>query len=280
MKKLKYIILFILSIGFFNSCLIDDKTDLNLNSEGESLAGFSTNVIAVAAISDGEEYDFNFKVHLTGPKSLTVSNNIEVTVLAVPLPDTDTSTFAAIEGVHYRIDNPTMTLSADSNHLAELTVTMITKDILTPLEKSPVLTLKISGASGDNNVLANEKTIEITFNYACPSFLAGDYSVETTRGDGGIAHWTETITEIGIGEYVTEYVGTWDPPLNPDWGFVFTDVCDVISVPLQELADMYSNEVWGHAEGEVNPDTGVITILYTIWFAAGNNTYTSVYTPL
>lgn len=277
MKKLKYIIIFILSLGMFNSCLDDDDMNFDLNDDGKNLAGFATNVIAVAAISDGDEYDFDFKMNVTGPTYMTVSNDIEVTVSVVPVSGNDTTT--AIEGTHYRIDNPVITLSEANNHLGKVVVTMLTDGIETPLEKSPVLVLEVTSASGDNNVIANGKTIAITLNYACPSFLAGDYSVVTTRGDGRVVSWTETITETGIGEYVTEYVGTWDPPLNPDWGFIFADVCNVISVPIQDLADMYSNEVWGHSEGEVNP-AGVITIHYTISFDAGNNTYTSVYTPI
>jgi hypothetical protein len=45
------------------------------------------------------------------------------------------------------------------------------------------------------------------------------------------------------------------------------------------LANTYSNAVWSHRPGEYNQETGVITLYYTIEFAAGNRTYTSIFTP-
>ncbi len=272
MKNLKYILLFIFSIGILNSC-IDNDTDLDLNGDVVNLAGFVKNVTAIAAIADDSESDFLFKMGLTGPTSMNVTNDVTVTVAV-----NDSST--AIEGTHFRIDNKTITLTAANNHFENLMVTMITLNIVTPLAKSPVLILDVITATGDGDVINNGKQIAITFNYACPSFLEGDYDVVTTRMDGGLRYWTEHITEIGIGEYLTEYVGTWDPPLNPDYGMVFTDVCDVINVPLQGLADMYSNDVWSHTEGNVDRATGIVTIIYTIEFGSGNQTYSSVYTPV
>jgi hypothetical protein len=274
MKKLKYIIIFILSLGILNSCLIDDETDIENNDQGYNLAGFDDGTVTYAGIADGSEYTFYVEMALIGPTEADVTNDITVTIGVA-----DEST--GVEGEHFRIDNKTITLEAANNHLARIPFTMTTLGIVTPLAENPVVVLEVLDATGDANVIANGKKLTINLSFACPSFLAGDYNVVTTRGDGGVATWSETITEIGTGEYLTEYVGTWNPPLNSEgYGFIFYDLCDVITVPLQGLADIYSNDVWGHKEGSVNPDTGVITIDYTIWFAAGNMTYSSVYTPI
>ncbi|MBI9052359.1 MAG: hypothetical protein JEY96_00990 [Bacteroidales bacterium] len=273
MKKIKYIIVFLLSIGLLNSCLIDNDTDLDKNEEGKNFFTFNVKQTSLAGIADGSEYTFKLQIALSGPTSMDVTSDLQAVIVA-----DEAST--AVEGTHYRIDNPTVTITKENNYLAELELTMITVGIVTPLDASPLLLLKVSNVTGSADVIADGKPITISLDYACPSFLAGDYDVVTTRGDGGVRYWSETITNIGVGKYLTEYVGTWDPPLNPDYGMVFQDVCDVISVPLQGLADMYSNDVWSHEPGSVDPLTGIITINYTIAFDSGDQTYSSVYTPV
>lgn len=273
MKNFKYILVIILSMGMLNSCLIEDDTSLDLNSEGPNLAGFTNTQAAITEVADGTEYTYYVKMRLVGPTSMDETSDIEVTVAA-----DDAST--AIEGTHYRIDDYSVTLTKANNYLAELEVTMLTAGIETPLEESPKLILNVVEASGASNLVPNGKPIKITLNYACPSELQGTYDVVTTSSSGTTRAWTETITKIGVGKYLTQRVGTWDPPLNPNYGFEFTDVCSVITVPLQGLADMYSNDVYGHQAGFVDEETGVITIYYTIDFSSGAVEYTAVYTPI
>ncbi len=54
----------------------------------------------------------------------------------------------------------------------------------------------------------------------------------------------------------------------------------MVTVPNQYLLDYYSNEVFGHLPGSVDPATGVIKTFYTVTFAAGNRTYETTYTPI
>jgi hypothetical protein len=273
MKKIKYIIVFILSLGIFNSCLIDNDTDLAKNAEGKNFVSFEQTTATFSAIADEMEYTFKIKVKLTGPNVVDATKDLAATVVV-----NDAST--AIEGTHYRIDNPSITLDAANNHLVELEVTMLTAGIVTPLDASPILVLNLTNATGDANVVANGKPINITMNYACPSFLAGEYDVVTTRNDGAVYNWTETIKEIGVGTYMTEYVGRWIPPLQPT-GMIFTDVCGVLNVPLQDLYQTYGNENYSHQPGFVDPVTGVLTIYYSITFDSGTviDTFTGIYTP-
>ena len=68
MKTLKYILIFMLSMGFFNSCLIEDETDLDLNGQGPSLVTFDgTGLVNLTVLANGSEYDKTIKMLVVGP---------------------------------------------------------------------------------------------------------------------------------------------------------------------------------------------------------------------
>ena len=258
----------------FLSCGEDESMTKKLEN-GINVFTFLETTKGYSAIADGSEYTIDIKTKVTGPNMQDVSGPVTATMVV----DTENST--AIEGVHYRIDNPDVTLTSEGDYLGISNVIMLTEGIATPLDKSPVLVLSFTNATGSSAVVGGSKKLNLTLNYSCPSSLEGTYDVFTTRDDGrGPYNWTESIQNIGVGEYLTEYVGTWNPPLNSDgYGFIFTDVCDVLTVPNQGLADIYSNAVYGASSGSIDPATGVLTISYVIEFSSGNVTYTSVYTP-
>lgn len=282
MKKLKYILIFILSIGLFNSCLIDDGTTHDDYDQGPNLAGFLNSTRTVAGVSDGSEYTFELPMMLEGPTSMDITNDIALTI------GVDESS-TAIEGTHYRIDNSSITLEAANDHLAIFEFTMLTDGILAPLDKAPVLVLEVLSASGDPNVLNNGKKINITLSYQCYSDLAGDYYIDllingATR-DPFAVYGTNivTITRTGVGAYRTDQVGHWaQASLGGNPGYTFYDECNKITVPHQDLVDTYSNWVEGLVLGDVDPETGIISIEYIIdadsWSSA--NTYTNTYTPV
>lgn len=257
----------------FISCGEDESMTKKLEN-GVNVFTFLETTQGFSAIADGSEYTVDLKTKVTGPNMQNVSGAVTATMVV-------DAASTAIEGVHYRIDNPNVTLSSDGDYLGIANITMLTEGIATPLAESPVLVLSFADASGSSAVVGGAKKLNLTLNYACPSSLEGSYDVFTTRDDGrGPYNWTETVKNIGVGEYLTEYVGTWIPPLNGDgYGFVFTDVCEVLTVPNQGLADIYSNAVYGASAGSVDAATGVLTISYVIEFGSGPVTYTSVYTP-
>jgi hypothetical protein len=285
MKTLKYILILVLSLGMFNSCLVDQTTRYDANDDGPSLAGFTDLRFMVSNIADGTEYDIPVKVKVIGPTSMNLTSDITLTVAPDPeamLAATDDSPLytPAVEGVHYRIDNPTVTLKASDNHLGIIHVTMITEGIHTPLPKQPLLILKTVSATGDPDVLKNGKDVEITLNFACYSEFQGLYTVTHTSATGAVFSRVEEIVKIGTEEYLTASVGTWGSSPFTDYGFTFSNACNVLAVPHQYLANFYGNDTWGHKPGEYNPETGVITIYYSIEFATGDVTYTAVYVPV
>jgi hypothetical protein len=278
MKTLKYILIILLSLGTFNSCLVDDTTNYDLNDDGFNLAGFRDPSSSFSFVSDGNEYEFTVPVRIVGPISMDLNNDITVT-FAIDASST------AIEGTHVRLDEPSLTLTAGDNYLGLLPVTILTEGIVAPLDKAPILVLKAVSATGDPKVTNNGKPINITLNYGCFSDLAGTYNAHLirTNADGTTTthDYVDEITQTGVGTYrtteVAHYIGGLGVGTN---GYTFVDVCNVITVPNQNLVDYYSNEVFGHLPGSVDPATGVIHTYYTVTFAAGNRTYDCTYTPV
>jgi len=269
MKKLKYLVIFILSIGIFNSCLDDDDMNLDLNDDGYNLAGFEGASTTVAGITDGSEYTFELKVKLVGPTSMDVTNDITLTIGAH-----ESST--AIEGTHFRIDNPTVTLAASNNHLAHVEFTMLTEGLVAPLDEVPVLVLEAVSATGDPTVVNNGKTITVNLNYACFSNLAGTYDATMIKtdydGSQSVIYFTDVITETGVGTYRTTEVGHWIGGLGVGTpGFTFTDVCGQLSIPGQYLVDYYGNWVEGTEYGSVDPVTGDLHMVYGICYPQGSD---------
>ncbi len=264
MKKLKYILLFIISSTLFTSCLVDDDTSYDDNDKSINVAGFTNVRENVANIADGSEYVFTLKMKLEGPTVMDLTSDVTVNFAA-------TSESTAIEGVHYRIDNASTTLLKDNDYLGYANVVMLTDGIVAPLAgPSPILILTATATTGENKVVASGKTVIVTLNYACDSNLDGAYTETIDYWRGGAFQSTTTrtttFTKTGVGEYRTSNVGHWTPAdLGGTPGFTFFDVCGQITIPGQNLVDLYSNWVQGVAGvSSVDPITGDIHIEYTI----------------
>ncbi|HZM14146.1 MAG TPA: hypothetical protein VFB86_08215 [Bacteroidales bacterium] len=274
MKTFKYILTFLILVAV-NSCLVDDTTTYDQNDKGFNLAGFKDPSSSLSFVSDGSEYNFNIPVRIVGPTSMDLTNDVVVTFDVDP-------TSTAIEGTNVRLDNPTVTLKAADNYLGFLPVTILTEGIVAPLAKAPILVLNAVSATGDPTVTNNGKPINITLNYGCFSDLAGTYDVSTeytsTAGIVSMLSWTETIAQTGVGTYRTERVGHWIPAaLGGTPGFTFNDVCNVLSIPEQNLVDLYSNIVASTVPGAVTVATGDLYMEYSICASGTCRTYKSTY---
>ena len=145
---------------------------------------------------------------------------------------------------------------------------------------------------GTAGVSGRTATILITSKYLCSSALAGKYNVTGTYTayDGSVSQqsWTDVITMTGDGEYRTGRVGHWSAgALGGTPGMTFTDLCGELTIPYQNLVDLYANIVEGGpvtAEGNtlemssVQPD-GSIKFIYTISYGGNSRYYTLIYTP-
>lgn len=261
---------------FLLSSCFEDTFDLSQNAAGNNVAGFANASEILAGVADNvSEYTFDLKVKLTGPTVMDLTSDVTVTFGA-----SDAST--AIEGTHFRLDNPTITLSAANNYLGYLTVTMLTVGIEAPLDESPMLVLEATQATGAENVVPSGKTVSCTMNYACFSNLSGNYAENLiwTNYDGSIDTYDRavTITETGVGEYRTSHVGGWGILGVGTEGFTFYDVCDVLSIPAQNLVDYYANMVTGEEPGSVEAD-GSLLMKYSVCYAGNCRYADATYTP-
>ena len=179
MKNLKYIIIFILSVGMLNSCdLFDKETVLDLNAEGLNVVTFERIDMPITAIADGTEYLFKLKIKVVGPTVADLTSDITVSLTA-----NDLST--AVVDDMYRIETPSITLSKSNNYLGYVEFSLVTLGNEPPEEGSaeadayvtPMVYLDID-ASGDASVVGSGKGGSLTLNFSEYNKYAGIYDVE------------------------------------------------------------------------------------------------------
>ena len=271
MKNFKYLFFFLLLALVVPSC--DEENALvDAIEKSPNLATFENSTMNFSVVATGDEYLQQVPMKIKGPSTDNVSSPVTATITVDP-------SSTAVEGVHYTLSQNTIELSPDNDFLANLPVTVLTAGITPPLEEAPVLVLQISEATGGNNVIANGKKLSINLNYLCDSNLEGTYIVTITRNDSPTPNvYTDVIVKTGSGQYRGTSVGHYEPgSLGGNPGFTFLDVCNKITVPEQNLVDLYSNLVYGIGESYVDPLTGNLHIEYEITFAAGNRQYVAEY---
>lgn len=268
----------VLAVLTFTSCMIDDDVILD-DVSGTNLASFAQSSQVLSGIANGEEYENDIVLVVKGPTVENQSGDVEVTVSINP-------SSTAVEGTHFRLDSKTVILKEEDNYIGKLPIVFLTEGIVAPLEESPKLILNVESASGEN-VISNGKPLNIDLNYLCNSKLAGDYNVKVryvypASGIDETSEYVDTFTETGIGEYRTGRVGHWTAAaLGGTPGFAFFDICNNITIPEQNLVDLYSNLVKGVAgESSVDPETGIITMEFTVCAGGACREYYVTYTPI
>lgn len=272
MKNILYI-LFAVGVVFFNSCTDSEDGLIQQIENGDNLISFFDDNIAYNAVADGAEYEIEVPMFIQGPTTFDVTGDVTVQIAV-----DESST--AVEGTHFKLKEKSIVLKESDDYRGILMVTMLTDGIQTPLEVSPVLKLKMVSATGAEKVISSGKPQQITLNYSCPSFLAGNYDLTVTWSDGSYTKTDEVLVEVGVGVYHGTYVAKWGNLGTPTgYGIEFMDVCGVLTVPSQYLAGYYSNDTYGTQAGSVDPETGVVTLYYYVYSGSGAFDYTAVYTP-
>jgi len=283
MKTIKYLLIFVLSITAFTACdsLVDDTERTADFDKGPNLIGFTKAETSVSGISNGTEYVFELPMQGVGPSIKEATEDVTFNISVDP-------SSTAIEGTHFKLSASTMTLKASENYLNKMPLTMLTEGIVAPLATNPYVVLNVSEVSSTGNFVDNGRTGQIKVNllYLCFSNLAGTYDVKLRyiRASQGIDQtylFEDVWTETGDGQYRTLRVGHWTPDdLGGTPGMDVVDVCNELTIPAQNLVDLYSNIVEGVAgENYVDPDTGVITLKYTICAGGDCREYTATLTP-
>ena len=281
MKNIKSYLFVLLASFAMTSCLVDDDLITDGYGDSPNLVGFTSAKATASFAADEEEHNFVVALSTTGPNMRAIDEAAVATITVDP-------SSTAIAGTHYALNQTTVTLSPDNNMISNLNLTILTAGLEPPITPSPYLILNVNTVTGGNGAIVNGRTgqIKVTINYLCFSDLAGSYDVVThyVYPSGGIDTFinsTDNINSLGSGTYRTENVGHWtQAALGGTPGFSFSDVCDAITIPEQNLVDLYSNLVAGVAGASfVDPDTGVIYFEYTVCTATACREYYVTYTP-
>ncbi|MDT0675648.1 hypothetical protein [Autumnicola musiva] len=239
MKKLNiYFLLAGLLSMSLTSCLVDDSVISDSYGEGPNLVSFTDESIILGAETNGEEFQRGIPVDIIGPTYDEIQEPVTVEISVDP-------SSTAIEGVHYRLESTTMTISPGDDLPKDLPITIITDGLEAPLDETPVLNLTITEISSDANVVINGKNEELAVNlaYACP---------------------------FNISDYAGTYIATTD-----QFGIYSGD-----PVPFEVVAGPGDNQITlqnvaGHSPGydvvvDVDPNTGNLTIPKQVAFNYNN----------
>ena len=295
MKKIKYILLFIIGIVLLNSCEEVIK-EVELIGDGDNLIVFELSKTNIGGLADGSEYINDVQIKLTGPSMTEIKDDIVVTLKA-------SSTSTAIAGQHYRIENPTITLTASNNYLGIIDLVLMTEGNTPPMDGTPelddyvapVLNLEIETATGNSKVVASGKPFVITLNYTPPNPYAGDYDVEmryfhpTAGGShpsqpdfdpddpyGGIRNYEKTLAAVTGRKCETEFS-------------VWTDLC-WITINADNSIAYVVDDTWTYdvslgnpfdpsQVSHFDPATGVIYMYYYYTGTGGDRIFWEVFTP-
>ncbi len=161
----------ILCVSFlFASCLVDNGDTVDKEyGKGPNLVGFLNGTVNASVAADGATNDILMTVVFSGPTVSEFSGDFDVTISVDP-------SSTAVAGTHYELSTSTLTLSKDTNFIANLPLTILTEGIDPPLDANPILTLVISEIS-DGSIVPNGRTssIDITIEYLCFSPVTGRY---------------------------------------------------------------------------------------------------------
>lgn len=287
MKKIKLLLLLaIISSSAMVSCVDDD---VKTYTDGSRIVGFkNTDASYIFTSADTDPVTQFEPIDLIGGANGTASDTPIVIKYEVDPAST------AIEGTEFNFADASRQVTiAPGADFAKLEYTVIPTNLTSNITKTLILHLtEVTSANGV--ILEEQKTVTILI-AKCESDLAGAYNLTVTREDNNAVYsfLGEIITSTGTtGEYVTSSSGPYGngalSPAPRD-GFIFSDVCQSISIPEQNLGDYYSNLLEGDADsGSVilDPISGEvvsITMHYSIrGFTTGvaQRFYTAVYTKI
>ncbi|MEW5675020.1 hypothetical protein ABGT15_01755 [Flavobacterium enshiense] len=282
MKKI--LALFVAS-AFAFSCADDDPLATDQLAGGPKLVGFQESFTSVSYFEDLGTIEHEFPVTLLGLGNGQLSSeDIVITYDAAPESD-------AVEGYEYDFAEASKQVVIPAGSTFAMIPISVHTGNFDPVVKT-TLKLKITAVTTSGVSYAEQNRILDIYFIGCQSTLAGDYNVKTTRKDtGAIYNFPgETVTMTAINTFRTETVGPYrvtDFAAGANAGYTFIDICGVIKVPLQNLGDIYGNEVKGMTEDGTDGavvSSSYFSVNYQIGFGTPVNSvwrpFTSEYTRI
>lgn len=265
-------------------------TDDDLKPEGDftgpKIVGFGKNFESVAYFEDEGVVTREFAVNLIGLGNGEVSNQ-DIIVNYDIVDEGSTAT----EGLEFDFVDTSGQLVIPAGSTFGMFPLKVNTGNFNPTEKTQLI-LKLTEANGTTVVGKQYDTLRIVF-VGCQSQLATaagtGYTLtvtNTTSGAVRVFPGVETIKLTDINTFQTTNTGTWLPGQlapAPTQGFEFVDICGEITVPSQNLANYYSNNVRGFAADDIDGrviDDNNFYIEYEITFAAGDQKFRAEYTRI
>jgi len=288
MKKIIYAFLFIFGVLILNSCE-EDLNDVYNIKDGSNLVAFQFSNQNIGMTADGSESTKQIQIKVVGHGIRDVSGDISVTVAGA-------ANSTAIEGDHYRIENPTITLSASNNYLGIVELIMMSEGNSAPPDgtpefdeyEAPILYLEITNVSGDASVIASGKPNMLTLNFTPPNPYAGDYVAHMIYRHPGAGDYPDNINWEGDQEKtLTAVTGrkceTWFAiwPTVPCWITVNPDNSINFEVDSEAWADNVSLGDPNRPDlvSHFDPDDGKIYLYYHYTRASGSRIFWEEFTP-
>lgn len=291
MKTLKYILIFMLGMGFFNSCLVEDTTDLDQNALGPNLVTFDgTGLVNLTVLANGSEYDRTIKMLVVGPSKTGLTGDLTVTVKPA-------ANSTAKEGIHYTLEK-TLVLKASDNYLGYVNITLLTEGNTPPMDgteeaktyKAPILFLDIESVTGASGVVGSGKPAQVNLNFTPPNPYAGDYDVELkyfhptaggvypTEPYGGVRAMEKTLSAI-TGRKCQTGFAVW-PDTDLCWITVNADNSINFEVDVTWPYDVKSGDPKNSENvSHYDPETGKIYLYYYYTGSGGDRIFWEVFTP-
>ncbi len=289
MKRLNYILLLLLGVCLFSSCG-DGLDPLEGLDDTLTIASFESYSVNMGGEANGSEYNKVIQVKVNGPGIMDLTEDVTMTVAAA-------ANSTAIEGVHYRIENKSITLSRSNNYQGLIDIVLMTEGNTPPMDgtpefddyKAPVLFLNAVSVEGGNNTVATGKTAKITLNFTPPNPYAGEYDVELryfhpNEGSypdnlyGGVRSLVKELTAITGRKCETGFAV---------WGD--SDLC-WITINADNSISFVVDDTWPYSVklgipedpskiSHYDPATGKIYLYYHYSGSGGNRIFWEVFTP-
>jgi len=219
-----------------SSCLDDYETDYG---KGPIIVQFSDKTVSQNFLQDGTGavYEFSVPIEYQGGDGSALDEDVTITIAVNP-------SSTATEGVEFNLTGTEFTIPAGEK-FAEASISVNSEN----LDASNPLTAVLEITTSSQTV-SDKNTIEITLQAICPSELEGDYTY--------IQGYAVSLTNTGPGTYSISN----DDYFGGAYPIYISDVCGVLTVTGGYLADNFGIPVSGY--GSVDPDTGTITLTYTV----------------
>lgn len=278
---------------------------VSCNDDEPMIAGPNQTVVGFPVTAADNTFTAFFSTELATatlkvPMNL-ISYNNEVYPSDVVVGYSITTESTATSGVEYSAPSSLVGV-VETGNSSDYIEMQVNPNVFDPEDPKQIVIEMFTVNSGNAIISENHKKIVVILQGVCPSALQGGYQTTTTRLSNGTNYvWTSQViskTDLFGTEYITEFVGPYIAPgqtpassgnsavlpAATNAGYKFTEVCGKFKVETQNLGNVYTNLVLqSPAEYDLSvldPDTGVITVYYTITFASGNRAFRSVYTPL